>query len=65
MMHPIDIGSKQPRHQLKVCYYCECEKPPEGGIAINEKWLCQPCWHKKVTGQNLKQNRTNRQGVTK
>jgi hypothetical protein len=62
MMPPIDIGSKQPTHQLKACFYCECEKPPEGGIAINAKWLCQPCWQKKITGQNLRQNQ---KGATK
>lgn len=59
MFEPIALGHATPAHQLKFCNGCDCEKPPEGGVAINDKWLCQPCWNRKITGRNLKQNRSN------
>lgn len=60
MFDPITLGRATPAHQLKFCNGCECEKPPEGGVTINAKWLCQVCWTRKLSGRNLKQNRTNR-----
>jgi len=58
MFEPIALGYATPVHQLKFCNVCECEKPPEGGVELNvNKWLCQVCWNKRITGQNLKQNR--------
>lgn len=57
MFEPIALGYATPVHQLKFCNVCECNKPPEGGIEFNKKWLCQICWNKRITGQNLKQNR--------
>ena len=51
----IDIGSKQPIHQLKLCNKCEEMKPPEGGIQMTpSKWYCAPCWTKRVVVRNLK-----------
>jgi len=51
----IDIGSKQPIHQLQLCNKCEEKRPPEGGIQMNpSKWYCASCWAKKVTVRNLK-----------
>jgi hypothetical protein len=52
----LDIGSKQPIHQLKHCDKCETMKPPEGGIQMNpSKWYCAHCWTKRVVVRNLKQ----------
>lgn len=58
MMHSIDIGSKQPLHQLKLCNKCNVSKPPEGGVNMGAKWYCQRCWINKKTGHYLKQNAT-------
>lgn len=53
----LDIGSKQPVHQMKLCDKCNETKPPEGGIQMNpNKWYCAPCWTKRVVGRNLKQS---------
>lgn len=60
MMPQIDIGSKQPLHKFQLCSFCEISKPPEGGINMTSKWICQSCWNKKITGKNLKQNRINK-----
>lgn len=60
MFDPISLGQSTPVHQLKFCNSCDCEKPPEGGIQVNAKWLCQVCWNRKISGRNLKQNRVNR-----
>lgn len=57
MFEPIALGRATFAHQLKLCKICNCMKPPEGGIEMNSKWLCQPCWNRKITGRNLKQNR--------
>lgn len=45
-------------HKLQLCNQCEEIKPPEGGIKINQKWLCQFCWIKRTTGRYLRQNAT-------
>ena len=60
MMPQIDIGASHGSHKFKLCTKCETEKPPEGGIEMGVKWICQSCWNKRITGKNLKQNRTNR-----
>lgn len=50
----LDIGSKQPLHQHKLCNKCESMKPPEGGIQMSpNKWHCARCWTKRVTVRNL------------
>jgi hypothetical protein len=50
----LDIGSKQPQHQYKVCNKCESMKPPEGGIQMSpSKWHCALCWTKRATVRNL------------
>ena len=60
-MHAITLGdSQQPVHKLKLCNRCNETKPPEGGVDMGQKWLCQGCWLFKTTGRNLKQNRTTR-----
>jgi hypothetical protein len=56
MMPSIDIGSKQPVHQLQLCNKCEQQKPPEGGISMGPKWYCQSCGVKRTTGRDLRQN---------
>ena len=51
----LDIGSRQPIHQLKLCNKCEEKRPPEGGVQMTPaKWYCAACWTKKVTVRNLK-----------
>jgi hypothetical protein len=57
MFNPITLGRIAPIHQLKFCNNCQTEKPPEGGVQVNAKWLCQLCWTRKITGQNLNKNR--------
>lgn len=57
MMPQIDIGSNFSTNKFKLCTKCETSKPPEGGIEMGAKWICQVCWNKKITGKNLKQNR--------
>jgi hypothetical protein len=58
-MYPIAIGHKQqPAHRLKLCYKCDTTKPPEGGIDLGHKWMCQSCWISKTTGGQLKQYST-------
>lgn len=60
MFEPIALGHATPAHKLKLCNRCGVMKPPEGGIEMNAKWLCQICWNRKISGRNLKQNRINR-----
>ena len=60
MFEPIALGRATPAHKLKLCHVCNVMKPPEGEIDMNNKWLCQICWNRKLSGRNLKQNRTNR-----
>lgn len=57
MMPSIGLGASQPLHKFKLCARCDTAKPPEGGIEMGTKWICQSCWNKKITGKNLKQNR--------
>ena len=56
-MPSIDMGAVHSIHKFKLCTKCEIMKPPEGGIDMGHKWICQPCWNKRITGINLKQNR--------
>jgi hypothetical protein len=58
MMPQIDLGATHSTNKFKLCSKCETTKPPEGGIDMGHKWICQPCWNKRITGSNLKQNRT-------
>jgi len=60
MMPSIDMGAIHSTHKFKLCTRCDTSKPPEGGIDMGHKWICQTCWNRKVTVSNLKQNRTNR-----
>jgi len=60
MMPQIDMGATFSANKFKLCTKCDTSKPPEGGIEMGSKWICQPCWNRKITGSNLKQNRTNR-----
>ena len=49
-MHPIALGnSSRHIHKFKLCNKCNTEKPPEGGIEMRDKWICHPCWIRKVT----------------
>lgn len=57
MMPSIDIGAEHTSHKFKLCTKCKSEKPPEGGIEMGHKWICQSCWLKRITGVHLKQNR--------
>jgi len=57
MMPQIDLGATFSTHKFKLCAKCDTDKPPEGGIEIGHKWMCQSCWLKKITGVHLKQNR--------
>jgi hypothetical protein len=57
MMPQIDIGANFSINKFKLCTKCETSKPPEGGIEMGAKWICQLCWNKKITGKNLQQNR--------
>jgi len=51
----LDIGAKQPIHQLKTCDKCGQTKPPEGGIQMSpSKWHCVTCWTKRATVRNLR-----------
>jgi hypothetical protein len=55
-MYAIGLTDKpQPVHRLKHCYKCDTTKPPEGGIDMGHKWMCQACWIFKTTGGQLKQ----------
>lgn len=57
MMPQIDLGANFSTNKFKFCTKCETPKPPEGGIDMGSKWICQSCWNRKITGKNLKQNR--------
>ena len=48
----------EPRHlhPFKICNKCDEQKPPEGGIDMGHKWICQPCWIMRLTGKHLRQN---------
>jgi hypothetical protein len=54
-MHPIDLVSTK-ASKFKFCNKCETMKPPEGGLDMGHKWMCQSCWLKRTTGMHLKQN---------
>jgi hypothetical protein len=55
--HHLQLGSKQPVHQLQLCNKCEEKRPPEGGIQMSAaKWICACCWTKRVTTRNLLQH---------
>jgi hypothetical protein len=45
-------------HPFKFCTQCQENKPPEGGIDVKQKWHCQHCWIKRITGKYLRQNAT-------
>jgi hypothetical protein len=49
----------QQLHPFKSCDKCEQKKPPEGGITMGQKWICQACWIIRTTGRYLRQNRKN------
>ena len=55
-MPSIDIGADHTSHKFKLCTKCDTPKPPEGGIDMGHKWMCQSCWLKRTTGMHLKQN---------
>jgi hypothetical protein len=57
MMPSLDMGATHSAHKFKLCTKCETAKPPEGGIEMGSKWICQVCWNKRITGKNLMQNR--------
>jgi hypothetical protein len=56
MMPQIDIGARFANHKFKLCTKCDISKPPEGGIEMGIKWICQQCWNKRITGKYLRQN---------
>jgi len=59
MMPQIDIGARFSNHKFKLCTKCDIDKPPEGGIDMGHKWICQSCWNKRITGKYLRQNSKN------
>lgn len=31
--------------KLKLCFKCDAQRDPAGGVEINaKKWICAPCW---------------------
>jgi hypothetical protein len=56
-MSQIDLGANFSSNKFKFCTKCDISKPPEGGIDMGHKWICQSCWLKRITGVHLKQNR--------
>ena len=64
MMPSLDMGATHSAHKFKLCTKCETAKPPEGGIEMGIKWICQACWNKRITGKNLQQNRKSRNAKT-
>ena len=59
-MYPIGLGGNQPSHKLRNCNKCDEIKPPEGGIDMGHKWICQTCWIMRLTGKHLRQNNDKR-----
>jgi hypothetical protein len=59
MMPQIDLGANFSTNKFKLCTKCKTSKPPEGGIEMGTKWICQSCWNKRITGKSLKLNRIN------
>jgi len=58
-LYPLGLNFNQPVHQYKCCNKCDQEKPPEGGIDMGYKWICQSCWIARTTGKHLRQNQVN------
>jgi hypothetical protein len=50
-MHEVKFGIHNPVHRYKCCNACDKDKPPEGGIDMGHKWICQACWIAKKTGK--------------
>jgi len=48
-MQELKFGN--PVHKYKCCNACDKSKPPEGGIDMGHKWICQACWIAKNTGK--------------
>jgi hypothetical protein len=59
-MYPIELGGNQPVHKLRNCNKCDVIKPPEGGIDMGHKWICQSCWIARLTGKHLRENLTQK-----
>jgi hypothetical protein len=59
-MYPIELGGNQPVHKLRNCNKCDVVKPPEGGIDMGHKWICQSCCIARLTGKHLRQNSTQK-----
>jgi hypothetical protein len=59
-MYPIELGGNQPVHKLRNFNKCDETKPPEGGIDMGHKWICQSCWIARLTGKHLRQNSTEK-----
>ena len=55
-MYPIGLGGNQPVHKLQTCNKCYETKPPEGGIDMGHKWICQACWILRATGRHQRQS---------
>jgi len=55
--NPVELNGNRHNHQFKFCGKCESEKPPEGGIDMGQKWICGPCWTRRVTRTALKEAR--------
>jgi hypothetical protein len=58
-MTPLGLNGNQPVHKLRCCNKCDEVKPPEGGIDMGHKWICQSCWIAKKIGRH--QRSTNDQ----
>ena len=50
------ISEPRQLHPYKTCNKCDESKPPEGGIDMGHKWICQTCWIMRLTGKYLRQN---------
>jgi len=59
-MYPLGLNQNQPVHKLRSCNRCDQIKPPEGGIDMGHKWICQTCWvtrkHLKATNDQRRSN---------
>ena len=54
-MYPLGLNGNQPVHRLRICNKCDETKPPEGGVDMGHKWICQACWIMRLTGKHLRQ----------
>jgi len=59
-MTPLGLNGNQPVHKLRSCNNCDGIKPPEGGIDMGHKWICQACWLSKKIGKHQRDKNDQR-----